>query len=153
MEPVTAIVTALALGAAAGLKDTATQAVKDGYASLKTRIQQKYARVNLELLEAAPDSKSQQAVVEEDLAKVGADYDEEILRIAKDLMDTIQGQAPGAASVIGIDLEDIKGASLSIIDVIASGTGVKTKHADISGDIEIRKVRAGQQGSDIEKKN
>ena len=36
MDPVTIIVTALALGAAAGLKPVAEQAVKDAYAGIKT---------------------------------------------------------------------------------------------------------------------
>lgn len=38
MEPIIVIVTALALGAAAGLKSTATQAVKDAYTGLKALI-------------------------------------------------------------------------------------------------------------------
>ena len=39
MDPITIIVTALALGAAAGLKPTAEQAVKVAYAGLKKLIQ------------------------------------------------------------------------------------------------------------------
>jgi hypothetical protein len=39
MDPITIIVTALALGAAAGLKPTAEQAVQDAYAGVKRLIQ------------------------------------------------------------------------------------------------------------------
>jgi hypothetical protein len=38
MEPVSLIVTSLALGAAAGLKPTAEQAIKDAYGALKSLI-------------------------------------------------------------------------------------------------------------------
>ena len=45
MEPViTTIAAAVALGAAAGIKDTASKAVKDAYAGLKTLIQDRYKK-------------------------------------------------------------------------------------------------------------
>jgi hypothetical protein len=37
VDPITLVVTAVALGASAGLKDAATQAVKDAYARPSTR--------------------------------------------------------------------------------------------------------------------
>jgi hypothetical protein len=43
MEPITLIIGALAAGASAAAKDTASQAVKDAYAGLKTLIQQRFA--------------------------------------------------------------------------------------------------------------
>lgn len=43
MDPVTLIVTALAAGAALGLKDTASGVVKDAYASLKTLAKKRLA--------------------------------------------------------------------------------------------------------------
>jgi hypothetical protein len=85
-------------------------------------------------------------VVEEDLAKASAQQDEELLKLAKQLLDAIQAHSPEAAGAIGVDLEDIKGASLRIADVIATGTGVKAKKVDIGGDIDIRGVRAGHPG-------
>ncbi len=73
MDPLTSIVTALAAGAAAALKSTVEQAVKDGYTTLKALIQCKYSQVNIEQLETNPGSKSRRGVVEEDLAATGAD--------------------------------------------------------------------------------
>jgi hypothetical protein len=49
-------------------------------------------------------------------------------------------------SAIGADLRDIKAASLTIEDVIATGTGVKAEKVETSGDITIRGVRAGGSG-------
>ena len=53
MDPITAITTAIATGAAAAISPTAKQAVQDLYAGVKKLIQDKYHRANssLEALE------------------------------------------------------------------------------------------------------
>jgi hypothetical protein len=152
LEPITAIVTALALGAASALKEVGTQSVKDAYAGLKALIQRKYAKVPLAQLEEKPESKSRRDVVAEELTEAGAAPDEELLQHAKAVLDAVQQQAPETAAAIGIDLEEVKGAALRIADVIASGTGVKVKKGEFSGDIDIHGVRAGQLAADPAKK-
>lgn len=148
MDPITIVVTALAVGAAAGLQDAAAQVVKDAYADLKTLIVRKYGKVTagVEQLEAMPDSKARRAVVEEDLSTTDAAQDMEILQQAQALLNAVQTHDPEAARTIGVDMEDIKGASLKLADIIVRGhgpaTGVKVKGADISGDIEIKGVQA-----------
>jgi hypothetical protein len=127
MEPITAIVTALALGAAAGLKPAAEQAIKDSYTALKALITRKYAQVPVDQLEANPSSKSRRGVVEEDLAAAQADHDPEVLQHAQALLEAIQRQEPHTAAAIGVDLQDIEGAALAIRRVTATGTGVKPK--------------------------
>ncbi len=148
MEPITAIVTALALGAAAGLKGTTEQLIKDGYTALKTLLTSKFpqASASVDQLERAPDSKARRAVVEEDLTKEGAGQSAEILQHAKALLDAIAQRAPQIAEVIGVSLTDITGASLRIADVLSSGSGVRVERANIGGDIHIEGIRAGQQG-------
>jgi hypothetical protein len=143
MEPITLIVTSLALSAAAGLKPTAEQVIKDAYSGLKSLIQRKYAEVSVEQLEKAPESKPRREVVEEDLTKTGAGKDEEVLRQAKTLLDAIQAHAPETASAIGVDLAEIKAASLNIEDIVAQATGVRVRQSEFSGDITIRNVQAG----------
>jgi hypothetical protein len=145
MEPVTIIVTALTLGIAAGLKETTAQVVKDAYEGIKDVIKRKYNQVDLEGLENDLTSKIQQTSVEEDLQKANASNDEELLSHAKELLDAIGKHEPGIAESIGVNLEDVKGASLQIEDIIASGSGVNIKGAQLTGDIQIKKVRAGQQ--------
>jgi hypothetical protein len=146
MEPITAIVTALTLGAAAGLQPTAEQAIKDGYAALKALITRKYAQVSLEQLEANPSSKNRKGVVEEDLAAAKADQDPEVLQQAQALLEAMQRQAPHTAAAIGVDLRDIEGAALAIRRVTATGTAVKVEQAKMSDDITIEDVRAGGSG-------
>src|SRR5208282_1985130 len=83
MEAISAIITALALGAAGALKDVAGQGIKDAYAGLKALIQRNYAQVPLAQLEANPDSKACRDVIEEELTTAGAVHDEEFLQHVK----------------------------------------------------------------------
>jgi hypothetical protein len=143
MEPVSAIVMALALGAAAAAKDVGGQAIRDAYAGLKTLIASRYPKVSVDQLEAAPESRNRRAVVEEDLHAANAGADVELAASARALTGLIQQQAPAAAAAIGVDLKEVEAASLRLSDITASGTGVKVEKGKFSGDIQISGVRAG----------
>lgn len=143
MDPISIIVTALATGAAAGLKPTAEKIIQDAYAGIKALILRKYGETSVSLIEKDPASKAKREVVKEELEGADAGSDPELLKEAKRVLDTVQQHAPEAAGQIGVDLEEIKGASLRISDILASGTGVKVRKAELTGDIEIKGVRAG----------
>lgn len=157
MEPITTtIVTALALGAATGVQETVPQAIKDAYSGLKYIIRTKFGKVNMDLLEGAPDSKNRQLVVAEDLEDSGAIRDVEVLRLAKALLDAFQTKAPEVAQSIGVDLEDIRTQSLEISKVLAEGetvTGVQGRNWDVAGDIKISGVTTRGSGGTTEKKD
>jgi hypothetical protein len=146
MDPITLIVTALAAGAAAGLTDTVSQAVKDAYAGLKGLIARKYTKAapSVDQLEAAPESKARRGVVEEDLGKTAAAGDVEVLRQAQALLDAVQKYAPDAARTIGVDLKDVEAGSLKLNDIIvqASGaaTGAQLNKVKVAGDFTITGV-------------
>jgi hypothetical protein len=100
LDPVTLITSALLGGASAGLKDTATQSVKDAYTGLKRLIQHRFhgrkeAEVALAQHEAKPDVWA--PAFREELAQAGADRDEEILEAALRLMALVDpaGSAAG----------------------------------------------------------
>jgi hypothetical protein len=133
MEPATIIVTALALGAATGIKSVAEQAVKDGYQVLKNLFNTKYPDVGIDRLEKKPESKTQQAAIEEEIADLGADKDAEILQKAEVLLETIKNLPAENVPAIGVDLEKIKGATLKIKDIIATGAGVRVRDGEFSG--------------------
>ncbi len=96
------LLTALTTGAAAGLKDTANQAVKDGYGKLKLLLQKKLADspaalVALEEHEKQPDVwKSPLAT---GLQTAGADQDEAIIAAARHLMHLVRLVQPQQAGV------------------------------------------------------
>jgi len=149
MDPITIIVIALATGAAAGLKPTAENVIKDTYTGIKTLIRRRYGRVDLDVLETDPASQARQDVIKEELQKTEAGQDEELLRKAQALLDEIKKHEPEAATAVGVRLNDIEVArSLRIKDIIASGTGVEATQVSVEGDFDIEKVRAGQTGQD-----
>lgn len=142
MDPVSIIVMALVTGAAA-LKPTTDQVIRDAYAGMKGLIQNKYEHVEVAVLETDPKSKARQAVVKEDLEKADAGQDEELLRKAKALLEAVRTHASDVPKTVGLNLEDISGASLTAEHILAEGshaTGVKIKGADIQGDITFRDV-------------
>ncbi len=143
MDPISMIVTALATGAAAGLKPTAAKVIQDAYVGIKALIQRKVGETSVALLEQNPASAARRSVVKEELERTDAGGDSELLTQAKAVLDAVRQHAPEAAGKIGVDLEEIKGASLRISDIIAAGAGVKVRKAEIAGDIEIKGVRAG----------
>lgn len=149
MEPVTTIVTALALGAAAGSKSVAEKAVKESYEGLKALIQQCYQTIDIKLLEQQPESEARQSVLVEDLTKLKAERNQEILEKAKILIDSIQNLSEPEMPAIGVKLENLKGLNLNIEDINATSTGigVDIKEAEIQGDITIKGVRSGQRDS------
>jgi hypothetical protein len=145
MEPISIIVTALTLGAAAGLKPTAEVAVKDAYAGLKKIILDKYSQaiVGVNLIEQNPSSEAYKSAAKEMLDKTDVAQDELVLGKVKELLDSIQSYASEDTDIIGVNLEDIRGASLIIDNIIAAGTGVQVKSAKFIGDVKIKDVRAG----------
>ena len=67
MDPINLVVTAVALGASAGLKDTAAAAVKDAYAGLKAPLSGR--AVDMSGVERKPDSAAQQGALRETLTE------------------------------------------------------------------------------------
>jgi hypothetical protein len=157
MDPQTLIVTALALGAAAGLKDTATQVVKDAYAGLKSLIQRRYAGVDLSAVERKPDSEAKRDSLAEDLAEAGAATDETVLRQAQELIQLVQRHAPDAAATVRVSLADIETAgSMRVSDLLAAGPGAKVeadlRNVKAGGDLTVDGLTAGT-GTDDPKKH
>jgi hypothetical protein len=147
MDPVSFIVAALAAGAAAGLKDTAAAAVRDAYAEVRGWIQSRYGGVDVGALEQKPGSEAKRASLAEDFEDAGAGSDEELLELARKLVAVVDRHDPAAAARIGISLEDLKGASLTISRVEAAGDAeIRVAKSEFTGDVEISDVHAGQGG-------
>ncbi len=150
MDPICIIVMALVSGAAAALKPTTEQAIKDAYTGIKELIQGKFGHVDVALLEEKPTSKARQAVVQEDLESAGAGQDTTLLAQAKALLDAVQAYASNTPEAVGLDLQEIKAASLTAERILAEGshaTGVRVQGAEIQGDIRFSDVtvRRGEE--------
>lgn len=144
MDPITLVVTAVALGASAGLKDTATQAVKDAYTGLKTVLA--HRRVDVSGVERRPDSDTQRAALTETLTDGPDGVDDEVIAAARAVIEVVATHDAAAAAAVGVDLERIRAGFLRIAAVEAAGTGVRVRDGDFAGGIDIGHVRAGMDG-------
>ncbi|MEU7584603.1 hypothetical protein AB0B50_44320 [Streptomyces sp. NPDC041068] len=100
MEPVTLVLTALAAGAVAGLKDTAGAAVKDAYMALKGLVSRRIADQPLgeqlvEQYESAADTWREP--LRAALLSAGADKDPEVARMAGELLKMTDAEATAAS--------------------------------------------------------
>ena len=143
MDPISAIVAALAAGATAAFKDTASEAVKDAYGAVKSLIKKQFGSVDVEQLEKNPESAGRQATVKEELEATDAASSKELLAAAQALLEKIESLGPREAAATGVDLEKIKAANIAIRDVAASGSGVVARNVEASGDLTIENVRVG----------
>lgn len=105
MDPITtAIVAALSAGALSGLTETSKTAITDAYARLKTLLTKKFGSESdvvhaVNEVEAKPDSAGRQATLQEEVAAVKVDQDQEVLQTAQVLLQLLQAIPEGGQHV------------------------------------------------------
>lgn len=159
MDPVTIIVSALVLGAAAGLRPTAEQAVKDSYEALKRLIRDRYQRAQpaVEMVEQDPEEEAFREAARKALAREGAGEDEALLRQANEVIQTVDAHARQTAAAVNINLSELKvQANLRISGLSAAGEGgrvdVTIERTETGGDLEVSDIHAGNGESADSKK-
>jgi hypothetical protein len=144
MDPVTMIVSAIAMGAATGLTDTASAAVTDAYAALKGLLTGRYPDVDVAAVENKPESTPKRESLAEDLADARAEHDAELVEAARQLIAAVKAHDAALGPALGIDLERVEAAALRIRSVTSDGTGVRVRDGTFTADIDIGDVRAGR---------
>jgi hypothetical protein len=92
MDPITmAIVAAVTAGVTSGATEVGKQVIVDAYHALKKLLKQKFGGESkvvkaVEEVEGTPDSKGRQQTLEEEIAKVHADQDPELVQAAQGLL-------------------------------------------------------------------
>ena len=113
MDPVTLIVAALVIGAAAGLQDTATAAVKDAYSGLKSLIRSRFGHHDQAIEEqlAAVDQKpgTDPAPLAEKLRSVRAGDDAELVQAAQALLEKADPDGKWRQQIQNIIISNSKG--------------------------------------------
>lgn len=107
MDPISIIVAALALGAAAGLRG-GDEVIKREYADLKLLIRLRFGPVNYTRLEGDPVSKVGRSFLKQDLLKLRVDKNERVLRQAEKLIGAVLVHAPKTAEAISVDTAAIE---------------------------------------------
>jgi len=113
MDPVTLVVSALLGGLTAGLTDTAKSATKDVYDALKSRLMKKAeknedAQDAIAKIEKQPDSKARQELLKEELGKLSLDNDEELLKLARSLLDALK-ESGDKSGKYNVDVQNSQG--------------------------------------------
>lgn len=144
MEIVTTIVSALAAGALASMKDIGSDAVKTAYGKLKDAIIDRTGRKGaIDSLEEDPSDDRQKDVVSAAITKVGADADPEVARLTRELNELLERLTPEQQRVVGVEIVRLKGNNLNLKEIESSGDGVKVHDTDMRGDVTIENVKAG----------
>jgi hypothetical protein len=101
MDPITtAIVAALAAGAASGATEIGKQALVDAYGALKAALKKKFGPDSdladaMHKLEQKPDSAGRKALLQEEVAASQADQDADLLAAAQALLEQIKTRPGG----------------------------------------------------------
>lgn len=114
MDPISLIMGALAAGAASGLRESATGAVKDAYASLRNLVRRRIAgrrvaQTALEEHEKAPHE--WQAPLSAELVAVGTHTDAQIIAAAQRVMALVD-EAGSASGKYRVDLSGAQGVQV-----------------------------------------
>jgi len=104
MDPVTALVTALAAGAAAAAKDTTAQIVKDAYQGLKKLVEPRLS--SFAGLDEKPESATARISAAKEASEKGLAEDEEIFSKVRELAAALAKHSPESLPA-DIRLEDI----------------------------------------------
>lgn len=151
MEPITTIISsAIALGAAAGLKPTVEKAIKDAYEGLKQLITDRYGS-NDDVVDAVdyvtkkPEAEKRRESLDDALREAGVDRDAELVTAAKQVHEAVQAHAPDLPESIGMDIGTLKVKLLKVEDVQAgvSGTAVRIGTAEIEDTASFKGIGGG----------
>ena len=99
MDPITMIVTAIALGASAGLKTTAEKAVVEGYAGFKAVVVRCWGSAAIERIEREPKSSEVRRDIKQQMASTP---DAELLAAAQAMVAAVMKHDPDAARSAGL---------------------------------------------------
>jgi hypothetical protein len=133
MEPISsAIISALAAGASVALKETASEAIKDSYAALKSLIGNRLTM--LHRLERNPTSEATISAAAEEAEESKLADEPEIVEKVRQLVELI-AREPRDRLPANIDLERLRAGT----DVIVKGnrTSVRARDIEAKGRIEI----------------
>ncbi|MGE2728977.1 hypothetical protein ACQI4F_05850 [Mycolicibacterium vaccae] len=149
MEPVTLIAAAIAIGASAGLRETAKSAIVDSYAALRNWLTTKYTSVTAEVtgLEQEPEEELRRALLAKKLAAAGAgddDDDDELRALAENFLTLVEEQEPEAPATVGVRLSRVSvGGDIEVTDVaVEGGSGVTAEDITADGSLRISGVSA-----------
>lgn len=128
MEPISAITGALIAGASAAVKDVASQAVKDSYQALKTKLSGLFKEKNcpegeMALSKIEEDAEIWKPIIDKSIEKTSASEIDEIKELCERLLEAIK-QSP--ETIQGLNQFNIKVESGGKVGVIGNQIKIDT---------------------------
>lgn len=145
MDPVSAIVAAIAFAGPIIGKELIGAGVKDAYAKLKQSIASRFKRgAAVAALEEAPESQSAREALAGALRETGAADDGEIRALAAQLLEAIKALPASELQEAGIEIGRVEGARNAIVEGnVAAGSIRIDSVVAHGGDAVVRGNRAG----------
>jgi hypothetical protein len=159
MDPITeGLVKIIAMGALAGLKDSAQQSVRDAYSSVKSYIRRRYgdSGVDLVQVERKPQSLAKQKSLQEDLDEVSAAQDDTLRSLVNELAEVVRNEDPetfrafhGTRAVSLINFEVHGDATFSEISAEGADThAVSAENVRVGGNVTFNDIHARSDNDD-----
>jgi hypothetical protein len=131
------IVAALVAGASAGLKDTASSAIKDTYNGFKDLVRRKLAgrpRGEMALAEHEVDPETWDKPLVKELTEAGAGDDAAVIEAAQALMQLVdeEGSAAGKYQVVSASNHSVAAGGNVVISASAGGTAAGVIHGNVA---------------------
>jgi hypothetical protein len=144
MDPISAVVAAVALGASDGVREASKKLVSDAYRALRSLIGRRYSSVTAEVegLEGEPEEELRRALLTKKLSQAGAGDDQELADLAQSVLAAVNDQAPDLPPSVGIVLRRTHvGGDIEVDDVtVTGGSGVFTEDVQAAGSLRINGV-------------
>jgi hypothetical protein len=144
MDPTTIIAAALAAGAAAGLKKTASKAVQDAYGALKTLLRNVYKDHThvidaVEHLTKKPSDEHRRKGLESELKEAGLHTHAELVNAADHVLKVVEAEAPEAGLAVGIDIGLLRSKILQFLNVNVPERGVAVRIGEAEAETTVFK--------------
>lgn len=155
VDPAELIVSALASGAAGGLKVAAKDAVKVAYNNLRKLVtKNKDIHSTVRRLEAKPSDASVKATLHKQVKESGLQNRSPAKKAAVKVIQSVRDHAPEAFVEAAVIIDDVTTKYIELFDIVATGqTAVRIQRAKIKEGITVRGVKAGGAVSEAVKKN
>jgi hypothetical protein len=132
----------LATAAPEALKTGASEAIKDGYKALKTKIAG-WAGADVEALAKEPDSPGRQVIVAETINRQPPSGHADVRMLALALNEALSEAARSGA--IGVDIGRLEAAQVHLQEInVSEGVGFRAGEVKTPGDFTVGKIDVGK---------
>jgi hypothetical protein len=151
METISWLVNIIVAGADARRQRNAAPAMIAAYDHMKALLQDATPPVDLSPIEEQPISQRSRGYLAVDLELAGAAVNPEVLLAAADLLAALSANqaATMAARHIGVDLDQLRAASLTLTNIMGQDIAVRIQRSEFTSDVTISEAQAGSGGTGI----